>query len=53
MNMLKREDLQQFVGKTMYVLCINKGILRHQQCAYWIAETDEDANLNYGYTIPI
>ena len=43
MNMLKREDLQQFVGKTMYVLCINKGILRHQQCAYWIAETDEDA----------
>lgn len=43
MSMLKREDLQQFVGKSMRVICINNGILRHQQCAYWIAETDEDA----------
>ena len=43
MSMLKREELQQFVGKSMKVICINQGILRHPQCAYWIAETDEDA----------
>ena len=36
-------DLNQFSGKILYVVTINNGILRHRQCAYYIAESEEKA----------
>ena len=43
MTYLKRNDLTLFIGKTMYVVCVNKSIFRSIECAYWIAESKEDA----------
>ena len=43
MEYLLRDQLNQFIGKEMRVLCVNEGILRTGECAYFIAEDDESA----------
>ncbi|MCR5720588.1 MAG: hypothetical protein K6F84_08480 [Lachnospiraceae bacterium] len=40
---IDRAYLQQFMGQIFYVVCMNNGILRNKQCAFYIALSEKEA----------
>jgi hypothetical protein len=50
MKDLTRNELEQFVGKTLHLITLNGGLLRNRDCAFFAA-VDKEAAIEYGENV--